>query len=155
MRSKKDVEALGDQIISEVPEQTSTYPFPGMSAIAPQGALRNLAELRAEFPNLEILPPLACQTRAFNASEAVDFNLPDFTEFIIISSSSPVMFSAQGRAFRPVAADGNVSGMMIIPAGTEKRIYCGGIKQISIMDFAAASPIVSVAYYVTDKLVMM
>lgn len=155
MRKKVEAEATGDQIISETPEQSAIYPFPNMTAVAPQGALRNLAELRAEFPNLEILPPLACQVRKFNASEVVDFNLPDFTEFIIIACSSPVMFSAQGRAFLPVSADGNVSGMMVIPAGSEKRIYCGGIKQVSIMDFAAAAPVVSVAYYVTDKLVLM
>lgn len=154
MREQKQAQAQ-DQIISEVPEQTTSWPYPGMAAIAPQGALRNLAELRADYPNLEILPPLACQTRKLNASQEVNFDLPDFTEFIIISCSSPVMFSAQGRAFLPVAGDGNVSGMMIIPAGSEKRIYTGGIKQVSVMDYSAAAPVVSIAYYVTDKLVMM
>lgn len=142
-------------ILGPVNEETAFMPFPNMTPIAPQGMMRNMAELRAELPNLAILPSLRGLSYKFNANEVKNFDLPDFTQFFLITSNSAVMFSSEGAAFTPVNADGVKSGLFIIPANSSIIMYAGQTRQISIGDHLGAAPIVSVAYYATDKLTVI
>lgn len=143
------------EYIGPVNEETAVYPFPGLTPIAPQGMMRNLAELRTELPNIVIMPIMGGLAYKMNANEVKNFDLPDFTQCFAVMSNSPIMLSLTGAAFTPVNADGIKSGLFIVPPNSSYFMYCGQTRQISIGDYTGVAPVVSVMYYTTDRLTVI
>lgn len=137
-------------ILSGSPEETALQPFPDMNEMQPQGPLRSLGELRAEFPNLMILPYMQSRLVKLNANQIRNIDLPDQTQFIIITSNVSITCSLGGTANIPASATDDVSNVFIVPNGDSKPIYCNS-KQISIGDYLGLAPYVSVMCYVTDR----
>lgn len=149
MKSLNDA-AIIEQEIGSTREETAVDPMWTGHAITPQGALRNLSELRADFPNLEVLPRMSSMVTLLPLNGTIDFDLPDFAEFIIIQSQAICLVSFEGRANKP-AANEKLTGSYVNNPGNILRYFCAGSKQLSITDLSGANNYVSVQWYVTDR----
>lgn len=141
-----------NEIISTVPEDSGVIVYKTENEYMPQGPLRSLAELRADFPNLQILPYMRAKSSLVAANAVVDIDLDEQAQFVTIQSQVAVLASFEGRANSP-AVSTIESGSFIVPAGNIFFMYCAGKRQISIREINGANALVSILYYVTDKLV--
>lgn len=141
-----------NEIISTVPEDTGVAIYKTTSEYMPQGPLRSLAELRADFPNLQILPYMRAKTINLAANGVANIDLDEQAQFVSIQAQVAVLASFEGRAFIP--AVGTIEpGSFLVPSGNTFFMYCSGKRQISIREINGATTLASVLYYVTDKLV--
>lgn len=139
-------------ILSGVPEDTGVITYKTNNEVAPQGPLRSLAELRADFPNMEILPIMRSATAHILANAVIDIDIPSMAQFCIVMAQSSVLLSTEGRAQIPVA--GTIEGgSILVPGGNVMKMYCAGKSQLSLKEVNGANTLVTVLFYVTDKLV--
>jgi len=105
-----------------------------------------LAELRAQFPFLEIQPPPSQITAVFLAAAAErQIELPDHTQMIKFSASAaPFYVSFQGKASIPAAVNEiGQSALLVNPSGW---YYVAGARQVSLI--APADTVVSLHCHV-------
>lgn len=142
----------GKIVLSGIDESVAVDVWPGYGQKMPQGEINSLSELRASFPNLEILPRLKPFATKIAANTVAEFAIPNETQFVIVSGIAGVAVSFEGRGNLP-AIDTWEDGVSVIAPGSELKLYCGGSRSLTIRDLSGADNFVSVMCYITDKLV--
>lgn len=118
-------------------------PFPRGMAVA-----ENLHRFRCEYPFVDVAP-LANNCKSFALGAAgipVVIDIPSGALWLEISVSNSVMVSANGNAALPVVGTPVEGSFVVNPDWAKKRIYCAGIRQLSMCPIVAAT-FASIGFY--------
>jgi hypothetical protein len=145
----------GSTVLSEIPETTGLTSHGSKGFFRTYGPVTTLSELRANFPNLEILPYMDSSVTRVAANSKFDIDLPDKTQFVVLYSSDLAIGSFGTKPNDSLIDGEKENGVFILSSSQQLKLYLPSANKISVRNLSTTPNYITVLSYQTGKMVTM